>query len=131
MVDIGEVITVTEAGRTIQLTTELGDTYANIENKLNSEMERIGVNASVYFDPEGRMNIAHNEFGAEHSFTVTSSTEGFLSELANTPVWIQNGMDIHGMLGNEMAIGEDNCLKVIQGLLQKDLLFAIKDTPTP
>jgi len=131
MIDMGEVITVTESGRTIQLTTEIGDTYANIENKLNAEMERIGVNTTVYFDPEGRLNITHNDFGSESAFTATSSTAGFLSELANTPIWIQNGMDIHGMIGGEMAIGEGQLLKGDVGTPTEGLVVRYTGTADP
>jgi flagellin len=57
-----------------------------------------------------RMVINHKEYGSENSFTVISSSGGFLSDRASTPMTIQNGYDVQGTIGSEYAVGTGQLL---------------------
>ena len=42
----------------------------------------------------GKLNAVHKDYGSEHTFSAISSTSGVLSERADIPVGVQNGLDV-------------------------------------
>lgn len=109
LIDSGEVFTIQEGGKTIQLTTELGESQKNVENRLNNMIRENGMKLDAYFE-EGKLTLMHQDYGSEPGFSVTSSTAGILSEVADAPLWIQNGQDVQGTIGHEVANGKGQYL---------------------
>jgi hypothetical protein len=69
----------------------------------------------VYFDNQGRINLTHQEYGSKNTFSVISSTGGFLSQRPNVPTRIENGIDIQGTIGGELAQGDGQFLTGMEG----------------
>jgi flagellin len=121
MIDQGETIYLMEGSKSLQFTTTMGDSLAKVRNKLNHAIEEAGLNLDVYFDAMGRLTVTHKDYGSEHTFSVISSTAGVLSEKSDTPVWVQNGLDIQGTIGGEVANGRGQELTGAKGTSVEDL----------
>ncbi len=134
MIDQGETMYLMEGSKSLQFDTTMGDSLDKVRNKLNHEIEKAGLNLDVYFDPMGRLTVTHKEYGADHTFSVISSTAGVLSEKADTPVWVQNGLDIQGTIGGEVSTGRGQTLTGAKGTTVEDLSVrytGIADPLTP
>ncbi|MBC8465457.1 flagellin [bacterium] len=110
LIDAGEVINLMDGSKSIKYQTRAGTSLEEIRNELNSLMTKEGLKLDVYFDEMDRMVVNHQEYGSEKSFTVISSTSGFLSDRAATPLTIQNGYDVQGTIGSEFAVGKGQIL---------------------
>lgn len=115
MIDAGETIHLLEGSRSLKFSTSMGDTLAKVQNKLNHEIEKAGMKLDVYFDALGKLHASHQEYGSEHTFSVISSTTGVISERADTPLWIQNGLDVQGSIGGEVSEGSGQVLTGSEG----------------
>ena len=111
MLDQGEQITLMEGGKTLQLTSKLGESMSNFQNRINSGIDEAGMKLDTFFDVDGKFTVLHREYGSEQSFSVSSSTAGVASEIANTPMLIKNGIDVQGTIGNEVANGNGQVLE--------------------
>jgi len=109
MIDAGELLTIQEGGKTVQLSTKLGETYEQIQNRLNSGFEESGMKVDAFFD-NGKLNVINQDYGSEAGFSVTSSSNGVLSTKGDTPLWVQNGRDVIGKIGGEVAEGKGQLL---------------------
>lgn len=115
MIDAGETIHLMEGSKSLMFETSMGDSLAEVQNKLNNEIEKANMNLDVFFDAEGKLNVVHKEYGSDHTFSVISSTSGILSERADIPVWVQNGLDVQGSIGGEVCEGEGQVLTGAEG----------------
>ncbi len=115
MIDQGETIYLMEGSKSTKFVTELGDSLAQIQNKLNNTIENADMNLDVYFDATGKLNVVHKEYGSENTFSVISSTSGILSEKADIPIWVQNGLDVQGSIGGEVCSGKGQILSGNEG----------------
>ena len=115
LIDAGETLHVMEGSKSLKFTTSMGDSLAKVQNKLNTEIEKAGLNLDVFFDSLGKLHISHKEYGSEHTFSVISSSSGILSERADTPVWVQNGLDVQGTIGGEVCEGKGQILSGSEG----------------
>lgn len=121
MIDQGETLYLMEGSKSLQFTTTMGDSLDKVRAKLNRAIEEAGLNLDVYFDAMGRLTVTHKEYGSEHTFSVISSTAGVLSEKSDTPVWVQNGLDIQGTIGGEVCDGRGQILTGSKGTSVEDL----------
>jgi len=110
MIDAGEVINLMDGSKAVKYQTKAGSSLVEIRNELNNMMTREGLKLDVYFDDVGRMVVNHKEYGSSNSFTAISSTGGFLSDRASTPLTVQNGFDVQGTIGSEYATGDGQIL---------------------
>ncbi len=115
IIDQGETLYLMEGSKSLQFSTDMGDSLAKVRNKLNHAIEEAGLNLDVYFDAMGKLTVTHQEYGSDHTFSVISSTAGVLSERSDTPVWVQNGLDIQGTVGGEVCNGEGQLLTGANG----------------
>jgi len=115
MIDRGEVLHLMEGSKNLRFVTGMGDSLAQVQNKLNNEIEKANMNLDAFFDAEGKLNVVHREYGSEHTFSAISSTPGVLSERADTPVWVQNGLDVQGSIGGEVCTGKGQVLTGNEG----------------
>lgn len=118
LIEQGEQITLVEGGKTLNFITEDGDTVETTMNKLQKKLLASGLNIEMLREPgtatapnEPQMLVfRHKEYGSRHTFQVASTTPGVLSDAANVPVTVHNGVDVQGTIGGEMALGEGQVL---------------------
>ena len=115
MIDQGETLYLMEGSKSLQFTTTMGDSLAKVRNKLNHAIEESGLDLDVYFDAMGQLTVTHQDYGSDRTFSVISSTAGVLSEKPDTPVWVQNGLDIQGTVGGEVCQGKGQLMTGAKG----------------
>lgn len=115
MIDAGETIHLMEGSKSLVFETEMGDSLAKVQNKLNTAIENSNMNLDAFFDAMGRLNVVHKDYGSDHTFSVISSTSGVLSERADIPIWVQNGLDVQGTIGGEVCEGNGQILTGSEG----------------
>ena len=109
MIDVGQVLNLQEGDKTVQVTSRVGENIAMFENRLNNEIKDAGLKIDAYFE-EGKLTMVHQEYGSDQKFSVISSQPGVLSQKADTPMLIQNGLDVRGFIGDEVATGKGQVL---------------------
>ncbi len=117
MIDAGEVLTLTEGGRTVQMQTDKNMTVETVFNDLQRQATDSGLNLELSADESGIPTVRHQDYGSRATFTVASSSGGVLSEIANVPAYINNGRDVAGELSGEEALGDGQFLRGRDGNL--------------
>ena len=111
MIDAGEVLTLAEGGRTVQIQTDKSMTVKTVFNDLQRQVNDAGLNLELSVDESGIPTVRHQDYGSRATFTVASSSGGVLSEVANVPFHVDNGRDVAGEINGEEALGEGQLLK--------------------
>ena len=111
MIDAGEVFTLAEGGRTVQIQTDKSMTVKTVFNDLQRQVNDAGLNLELSVDKSGIPTVRHQDYGSRATFTVASSSGGVLSEVANVPFHVDNGRDVAGEINGEEALGEGQLLK--------------------
>ena len=111
MIDAGEVLTLAEGGRTVQMQTDKSMTVKTVFNDLQRQVKDAGLNLELSVDESGIPTVRHQDYGSRATFTVASSSGGVLSEVANVPFHVDNGRDVAGEINREEALGEGQLLK--------------------
>ena len=111
MIDQGETLYLMQGSKSLKYVTQMGDSLAQTQNKLNNEVANSDMDVDVFFDAMGKLNAVHQEYGSDNTFSVISSTSGVLSENADIPIWVQNGLDVQGTIGGEVCAGEGQILR--------------------
>ena len=111
MIDAGEVLTLTEGGRTVQMQTDKSMTVETVFNDLQRQATDSGLNLELSAGESGIPTVRHQDYGSRATFTVASSSGGVLSEIANVPAYINNGRDVAGELSGEEALGDGQFLR--------------------
>ena len=109
MLDVGQVLNLQEGDKTVQVTSRVGENLAMFENRLNNEIKDAGLKIDAYFEAD-KLTMVHQNYGSEQKFSVISSTAGVLSQKPDTPMLIQNGLDVRGFIGDEVATGKGQIL---------------------
>ncbi len=115
MIDDGEELTVTEGGKTVSFITNPGDTVEATFGKLRNEILQNGLALDMTVHDDGTVEFRHQEFGSEHTFSVSSSTAGVLSSASRVMDGAMVGQDIVGTIGGEVALGEGQLLTGAEG----------------
>ncbi|MGK5091894.1 flagellin [Deltaproteobacteria bacterium TL4] len=110
MVMAGEKLTIGEGGKEASYTTSESDTVAGAISAFAAAANRAGINVDIQGTEDGRIIIAHNEYGSKHNFQVRSTTAGVLSAQGNMEFNVNNGVDIQGTLNGESAEGDGQLL---------------------
>ncbi len=110
MIDLGETFVIREGGKTVELTTQIGETTEKVQNRINDALRGDGLKLDAYFDEMGMLNLIHKDYGSKANFSVTSSTAGVLSGMSNVPTQVQNGLDVAGRIGGEVCTGDGQVL---------------------
>ncbi|MDA0856140.1 MAG: flagellin, partial [Proteobacteria bacterium] len=116
IIDRGEQLTITEGSKTVNFKTIQGETVENNLNALNAAIKEAGLNVELMRAPESEtsanapqiISLRHKEFGSEHSFKVSSTTQGLLSSKGDVYDTIANGLDVAGEINGEEATGKAN-----------------------
>ncbi len=115
IVNAGEVVTVIENGKMATYKSNKDDTADTIVLNLQSEMDRKGIDVDLSLSETGTMNLSHRKYGSEHSFQVSSSTAGVLSETGGKITIAEIGEDIRGNINGESATGKGQILTGVKG----------------
>lgn len=115
IVKAGEKLIIIENGRMASYTTTLNDTRETAVQNLKNEIERNGLNVDVALDESNRILVKHREYGSDHSFQVSSSTEGILSKVAGDIEAAARGVNVKGTINGELATGNGQVLTGAEG----------------
>jgi flagellin len=118
IIDLGEQLTITEGSKTVNFKTIQGETVENNLNALNAAIKEAGLNIDLMRPSEKEtsantpqiISLRHKEFGSEHSFKVSSTTQGLLSTKGDVYDTIANGLDVAGEINGEEATGRGQVL---------------------
>ncbi|MBU2643976.1 flagellin [bacterium] len=115
IISAGETLTVFEDGKSASYTTTKDDTADIALKNLQAKIDRAGIQVQSSLDEAGNINLNHKQYGSAHSFQVTSSTAGVLSEQGGQINVAAAGKDIIGTINGETTIGKGQILTGIDG----------------
>ena len=121
MVDMGEEITIAEGGKTVSFNTKAGDTVEATYGKLRNEIKENGLKVDMIVHEDGIMELVHQEYGKDPTFSVSSATSGFLSQESRVMQQAHKGQDIQGTIGGEIALGTGQLLRGADGTAAEGL----------
>ena len=121
LINAGEVLTFQDDHQTVQVKTEMGQNLEEVQNKINEVFDRQGMKLDAFFEVDGRLTVMAEDYGSATGFGVTSTSQGVLSGRGDIPTWIENGIDIHGTIGGEVAMGSGQTLTGAEGTNVEDL----------
>ncbi len=115
MIAAGEEISISEGGKTVSFTTKPGETVQQVFGKLRNEIKEIGLDLTMNVTEDGMLSFTHKQYGATPTFSVSSSTEGVLSQQSRVMSEAAKGQDIRGTIGGQTALGEGRLLRGLGG----------------
>ncbi|MCZ6729906.1 MAG: flagellin [SAR324 cluster bacterium] len=130
MVDAGEKLIISEGGRTVSFITKPGDTVEQTFGKLRNEIEKNDLDINLTVDNSGRLQLQHNKFGSEHTFSTASATAGVLSEESRVMQSADLGQDIRGTIGRDVAVGTGQVLTGAAGTRTQGLAVRYRGSVT-
>jgi len=110
MIDKGEQIAISEAGKTVHFVTTKGDTTDQVFGKLKTDIEGQGLDIDMIVHDDKTVEFVHHQYGSKYGFSVSSSTPGFLSQESLKMEQAVSGKDIQGSIGGQFASGEGRTL---------------------
>jgi len=120
IIGANEKLYVTEGGKTAQYVTKESDTVdAAILNFANAA-KKAGLNVTISKSDAGGIQIQHDKYGSEHTFSAASSTAGVLSEKGGIFQAATRGKDLRGFINGEATIGEGETMIGISGNKKTD-----------
>jgi flagellin len=81
-----------------------------VARSLDKKAKENGLKVDVFIDEMGMLNVRHQMFGSEPSFSVTSSKAGVLAKEANVATYSDGGRDVAGYIGGEVGVGQGQML---------------------
>ncbi len=115
MVGAKEKLIVIEDGKQAVYRARDGDSIDTVVQNLRSQIKKNGLDVCVNLTDDGLLSVQHNQYGANRSFQVSSSTAGVLSQEGNKILNVDNGTNIEGTINGESAIGDGRYLTGIDG----------------
>jgi len=116
MVQAGEKLVVIEDGKQAFYRSQKNDTVDTAVQNLRSQIKKNGLDVSIDLTEDGLLNIQHNQYGADHSFQISSNTAGVLGQESSKILNVDNGMNIEGTINGESAIGNGRYLTGLEGV---------------
>ena len=111
-----ETLTIIDGDKVAEVVLTTDMTFSGIKNAINWEMSKVYMDITATDDGSGHLVLTHDNYGSEHSFTI--------SEDAATPgnkLWtggdqtVNNGVDVAGTINGEAATGSGQILKGNEG----------------
>jgi len=115
MINNKEEITIAEGGKTVSFTGTPGDSVEQFYGKLNSEIQRNGLNVVLSKTEDGAYVLTHKDYGSKYTFSASSKTPGLLSQESGQMEAPVPGKDIRGKIGGEVTLGEGVTLTGAEG----------------
>lgn len=110
VVQAGEIMTISENGKTATYTTTQTDTIKTAFQNLDAAVRRSGLDVTLEMTDGNQLSVRHNLYGKDHGFSVSSTTDGVLSPIGDSFEDIANGTDIVGTINGESTIGRGQTL---------------------
>jgi len=115
MIDKGFTLSFEENGRVASLESKKGEDIDVMLRKVQNALMLDGLDMEASKTADNRLVIAHHKYGSEESFTVVADKPNLVSQLANTPVVVNNGMDVAGTINGQLAKGKGRILMAASG----------------
>jgi flagellin len=109
MIDKGELVSISENGRTISFTATKGDTVDQFFGKLRTEIDAMGMDLKMEVHKDNTVSFIHNKYGSDHTFEASSKTPGLVST-KSLEMQRAAGEDIEGTIGGQFATGKGQSL---------------------
>jgi flagellin len=129
IVSDGERLVVTEGGKTAQYVTKQSDSVDSAILNFAAAAQRAGLNVTISKTDNNSIQIEHNMYGNENTFSAASSTAGVLSEKGGIFQAALKGKDLRGTINGEAAIGKGETMTGISGNKKTDGL-SVRYHPT-
>lgn len=110
LIAAGECLTLETEGRCVVVTTQAGQSPADVALALNEAAECAGLPLAVLIASGGRLLVHHRRYGRGRHFRARSSTPGILSGRDGSDQVAENGRDVIGTINGEPARGEGQLL---------------------
>ena len=118
VINQGLTLTVQEEGKLARITTQVDEDPGSVALRLQREADRYGLPVEVDLQDGGfgeqLLRIRHREYGSEPNFTVHSTLPDILSP-TNRPTVVNNGVDVNGTIGGQVARGQGQLLVATEG----------------
>jgi flagellin len=115
LIDSEVTLSFEENGRVATLTTKKGEDIDVVLRKLQNGFDLDGLDIEVVKTEDDRLTFTHRKFGSEEDFTIISDMPNVVSEQANSPVNVSNGMDVAGTINGQLAMGKGRILTAASG----------------
>jgi flagellin len=109
LIDGGELVSISEGGRTLNFQATKGDTVEQFFGKLKTEVDAMGMDLKMIRNADDTISIVHNKYGTDYGFEASSKTPGFISDKSLQMDRVL-GEDIEGTLGGQFAQGKGQVL---------------------
>ncbi|MDT8447124.1 MAG: flagellin [bacterium] len=116
----GEELMLIQGGQSARYVTQSDDSLDQVVAKLQSEVDRNGMQLEIRVSEAGMLSVTHKEYGSAPDFQVFSKTAGVLSAEAGAIETVQNGRDVKGTLNGQSAVGEGLYLTGMEGAKEVD-----------
>ncbi len=100
--------------------TRAGDTPQSAVEELNRRLRARRIPVALQIALEGRLLAQHQHHGSGHSFGLSSSAPGVLSQGDGGPRRVENGRDVQGTIHGEAAYGKGHVLTGCPGNRRTD-----------
>ncbi|MFH2131334.1 MAG: flagellin [bacterium] len=131
MVSANEQLFVTEGGKTAQYVTKSTDTVDAAVLNFAAAAKKAGLNVTISKTDSGAIQIEHNQYGSEYTFSAASSTAGVLSEKGGVFQTAVRGKDLRGTINGEATISKGETMTGISGNKKTDGLSVRYHTEDP
>lgn len=115
IIDNKEEITITQGGKTVSYITTPGETPEATFGKLRNEILKNGLDVDMVVTEDNTIELYHQEYGAEPTFSASTSTAGLLSEESRVMDGSTGGQDAEGTIGGQLALGKGQVLIGAEG----------------
>ncbi len=120
IIDVGEKLFVAEGGKTAQYVTKQTDTVDSAILNFAAAAKKAGLDVTITKAESGAIQIQHNKYGSDHTFSAASSTAGVLSEKGGIFQAANRGKDLRGTINGEATIGKGETMTGISGNKKTD-----------
>jgi len=97
-------------GRQAVLYPGAADSAEKIAAEMRARARENELEVQVEHTVDGRLRVRHARYGSAHCFTLRSSVPGVLSMSDGRPRFVNNGLDVVGLINGEQAFGEGEVL---------------------
>jgi flagellin len=111
-----------EGGRVTEYTTKEGDDIDSVIRQLQRNVDKFGLQLDVAKTEDDRLVVTHREYGSKNKFVVVSTEAGILSKQEGVLEGVQNGTDVAGTIGGQLAVGDGQLLKAGEGARAEGLI---------
>jgi len=111
-----ETLTITDGDKVAEVVLTTDMTLSGIKNAINWEMSKVYMDITATDDGSGHLVLTHDNYGSEHSFTISEDAATTGNKLwTGGDQTVNNGVDVAGTINGEAATGSGQILKGNEG----------------